>query len=298
MTRFTSRAIVLACLFIVAACSSTATRVGSTTLKVTAWNIEHLAAADASGCRARSEADYAALRAHVSRLDADVIAFAEVENRAAAERVFDPARYAIVMSSRPDSGRSGFCGRDATDGPTIRKQDVGFAVRKGIQFTRNADLLELGLGNPDLRWGVDITVLEPAPVRLLSLHLKSGCSRGSSNPACPVLFDQVPVLQDWIAARAREDVPFVLLGDWNRRLALADDEVWRRLNEGNANLVEASAGRPATCIARYPEYIDLIVLDPRAAARMRPGSFEEFAYGVAEADYPSDHCPVSVTFDH
>lgn len=295
MTGFSTRALVFALVFVVVGCTSAPTRNSPDSLKITAWNIEHLAAVDGTGCRARTEAEYAALRADVARLDADIIAFAEVENVVAAERVFDPVRYTIVMSSRPDSERRSFCGRDATSGPTIRKQDVGFAVRKGIDFTRNPDLAELGLGDPDLRWGVDITVLEPVPLRLLSLHLKSGCSSGSSNTACPVLFDQVPVLQEWIAERRRENVPFVMLGDWNRRLALAGDQVWQRLNEGDANLVEASAGRGATCIARYPDYIDLIILDPRAAARMRPDSFEEFAYGVAEADYPSDHCPVSVT---
>lgn len=60
-------------------------------LKIASWNMEHLAERDGEGCRPRTEADYADLRRHVEALEADVVAFQEVQNRAAAERVFDPA---------------------------------------------------------------------------------------------------------------------------------------------------------------------------------------------------------------
>ena len=42
-------------------------------LRIASWNLEHLAEADGTGCRPRTEADYAALRAYAARLDADVI---------------------------------------------------------------------------------------------------------------------------------------------------------------------------------------------------------------------------------
>jgi exonuclease III len=262
-------------------------------LKIASWNLEHLAESDGLGCRPRTEADYAALRGYADQLDADVIAFEEVENAAAAARVFAPDRYTIVMSKRPPSGRHGFCRRDATDGPTIRDQKVGFAIRKGVAFTRNPDLSELAIGNPDLRWGVDITLGRSQPLRVLALHLKSGCSAGAEREPCPVLFDQVPVLQRWISARHAEGVPFVMLGDWNRRLALADDVVWNRVNESVA-LLDSAEGKGATCVQRYPDFIDHIVLDPAAAALRVPGSFSEFTYGVAEDQHPSDHCPVTL----
>ena len=263
-------------------------------LRIASWNLEHLAESDGLGCRARSDADYAALRTYAEQLGADVIAFEEVENAAAAARVFPPDRYVIVISQRPSSGRHGFCGRDATDGPTIRDQKVGFAIRKGVDFTRNPDLSELAIGNPDLRWGVDITINGQEPLRLLALHLKSGCSAGDEKKPCPVLFDQVPVLQRWISARQAQGMPFVMLGDWNRRLALADDAVWKRLNEA-APLLDAAEGKTATCVQRYPDFIDHIVLDPGAAKRFVQGSFTEFTYGVAEDQHPSDHCPVSIS---
>ena len=265
-------------------------------LRITSWNLEHLAEADGLGCRPRTEADYAALREYADQLAADVIAFEEVESAAAAARVFPPDRYAIVISQRPSSGRHGFCGRDATDGPTLRDQKVGFAIRKGIPFTRNPDLSELAIGNPDLRWGVDITVNRQEPLRLLALHLKSGCSAGDEKKPCPVLFDQVPVLQRWISARDSEGMAFAILGDWNRRLALPGDIVWQRLNE-SVTLLDAAQGKRATCIERYPDFIDHIVLGPTAAKRLVPESFAEFTYGVAEDHYPSDHCPVSIVVE-
>ncbi len=288
----------IALVLALAGCAPPPTRdsAASHALRIASWNLEHLAEADGLGCRPRSEADYAALRDYADRLGADVIAFEEVENAAAAARVFPPDRYVIAISQRPPSGRQGFCGRDATDGPTLREQKVGFAIRKGIDFTRNPDLSELAIGNPDLRWGVDITINGRQPLRLLALHLKSGCSAGDEKKPCPVLFDQVPVLQRWISARHAQGMPFVMLGDWNRRLALADDAVWKRLNE-SVPLLDAAEGKGATCAQRYPDFIDHIVLDPAAAKRFVRGSFTEFTYGVAEDQHPSDHCPVSISIE-
>ncbi len=266
------------------------------TLKIASWNLEHLAERDGLGCRPRTEADYAALRGYARQLDADIVAFEEVENAAAAARVFPADRYTIVMSQRPSSGRHGFCGRDATDGPTIRDQKVGFAIRKKVDFVRNPDLTDLAIGNPDLRWGVDITVGQAKPLRLLALHLKSGCSAGDLKKPCPVLFDQVPILQRWMSERTAEGIPFAMLGDWNRRLAMADDSVWKSLNT-QVTLFDAAEGAGATCVKRYTNFIDHIVLDPKAASRRVPGSFSEFTYGVPEDQHPSDHCPITLTVD-
>lgn len=267
-------------------------------LRIASWNLEHLAERDGEGCRPRTEADYALLRRHVEALDADVIAFQEVQSRVAAERVFDPATYEVVMSGRPPSARGGECrGRP---GLFIQNQGVGFAIRRGVAFTRNPDLAALALGNPDLRWGVDITVTQARPLRLLAVHLKAGCNSGRapSDPDCPVLFDQVPVLGGWTEARAREGQAFLVLGDWNRRLAGRNDAVLAELNDGDprdADLTLTAGGQGAGCKARYREFIDFIATGARATARLVPGSFTEYRYGGAPEDqHPSDHCPVSV----
>lgn len=134
------------------------------TLKLATWNLEHLAEHNGEGCRPRTDADYTALRAYADKLNADVIAFQEVENKRAAERVFDPQQYLVVISYRPDHERATLCrGHPAQ---TLHKQDVGFAIRKGVEVDVNNDYTALGLGNPDLRWGVDVTILTPVHVRL------------------------------------------------------------------------------------------------------------------------------------
>ncbi|MFN3669570.1 MAG: endonuclease/exonuclease/phosphatase family protein [Brevundimonas sp.] len=295
----TRHAAALAAAFLLSSCvgASTPPPAGAP-LKIASWNLEHLAQRDGEGCRPRTESDYALLRRHAEALDADVVALQEVENRAAAERVFDPARYDIVMSSRPVSGRGGEC--RGLPGQQIRNQAVGFAIRKGVRWHRHSDLSGLGLGNPDLRWGVDVTVDHGRPLRLLAVHLKSGCNSGRTptDADCPVLFDQLPRLETWAEDRARDDEAFVILGDWNRRLSSRRDAFLADLNDGDppASILTLAAGdRPAGCKARYREFIDHIATGAAATARVVPGSFEEYRYGGApEAAHPSDHCPVAV----
>ncbi len=80
-------------------------------LKVATWNIEHLRDGIGEGPNPRDQADFDRLRAYTNILDADVIAFQEVENQAAVERVFDPAIYQIFISSRSHTQRTGFAVR-------------------------------------------------------------------------------------------------------------------------------------------------------------------------------------------
>lgn len=264
-------------------------------LKLASWNLEFLAEKDGMGCAPRSEADYAAMRRIVDGLNADVIAFQEAENLKAAARVFDPARYAIIMEQRPGAP-SGTCGGEHKEQSVIR-QAVGFAIRKGIAFDRHPDVITLMLNNPQLRSGVDIT-LRPTgsrPIRLLSVHLKSGCFTGSDAKACPVLLQQIPALEAWIDAAAAGPDRFAVLGDWNRRLALPGDPVWAEIDDAvptNADLRLADDGVPPGCDPRYDSFIDHIVVDKRAGGDMT--GFAETRYAPGEKHY-SDHCPVAVT---
>jgi endonuclease/exonuclease/phosphatase family metal-dependent hydrolase len=262
-------------------------------LKLASWNMEHLAEADGSGCRPRSEADYAAMRAYVAGLDADVIAFQEVESKVAAERVFDSARYTVVIEERVGSDRVGLC--RGLDGQTINAQRTGFAIRQGLPFERIDDFIALQVGDDDLRYGVDLLVKPRGgePIRVLSVHLKSGCSSGDQNEACAVFFQQVPVMERWIDARAGEGVRFAVLGDFNRRLAMSNDVVWSNWDDGspmNADLSQASGEQTARCNPRYRDFIDFIVRDRRATADLQ--AFEEATY---VGDALSDHCAIAAT---
>ena len=91
----TRTALALALCLLAAACTAPQDRPGApaATLTLASWNMEHLAERNGTGCRPRTDADYAAMRTYAEALQADVIAFQEVESRAAAQRVFDPARW-------------------------------------------------------------------------------------------------------------------------------------------------------------------------------------------------------------
>lgn len=267
-------------------------------IKVASWNLEHLAERDGEGCRPRAEADYAELRRHAAQLGADVIAFQEVESKAAAERVFTPGRYEVVIEDRATSGAQGGC--YGAPRQRLRPQKVGFAIRQGVPYTRNPDLTALGLNNEDLRTGVDVTVGKARPVRMLAVHLKSGCNSGRAptDHDCDTLFAQAPVLERWIDERGAEGAPALVLGDFNRRLASRGDLVFADIDDGEpaaSDLTLASGTAGATCKSRYREFIDFVVLNAPAAARAVPGSFAEYTYGLPEERHPSDHCPVSVS---
>ena len=267
-------------------------QVAAGTLRIASWNLEFLAERDGEGCHPRTDADYAEMRGIADSLHADVIAFEEAENEAAAARVFDPSKYVIVMEQR--SGKpGGSCGKDAP-GQTFIRQAVGFAIAKDLSFTRAPDLTALEVDNPNLRSGVDITV-QPArgePLRLLAVHLKSGCFSGTTGSACPQLLKQIPVVQQWIDAAALGPTRFAVLGDWNRRLALPGDAFWTTIDTGNppdADLRLADAGTKPKCDPRFDAFIDHIVLDKRAGQELK--GFRETTFAAGR--HPSDHCPVS-----
>ena len=275
-------------------------------LKIATWNLEHLAEADGAGCRPRDEADYALLRAYAERLDADVIALQEVETAAAAARVFDPDTYVIVMSDQPYPPPLGEC--RGLEGQKIQPQRTGFAIRKGVAFTLNPPLEALNVhrnGGAPLRWGVDVTLEGKRPLRLLGVHLKSGCSAGNDpdDEDCPVLLSQVPAVEDWIDAREKAGETFLVLGDFNRRLQPNDLEVWLAWDDLDPKgldlhvaALEAEGGpRSPQCNGgKYPDFIDHVVLSDRAFRRWDRSTFRELAYAELGDAAPSDHCPVAV----
>ncbi len=284
--------------FTLAACAMPILRAPDTpeTLVIGSWNLEHLAARAGEGCRARTENAFALMReaARPFTGEADVIAFQEVESVAAAHRIFPADAFDILIETRPGSARRTECrGRP---GQQLTRQAVGFAIRKGLRHQRHPDLTALQLGDPDLRSGVDVTVYPPGrpPIRLLAVHLKSGCPTGREREACDTLFRQLPILEDWIDARAAEGVRFAVLGDFNRRLAAPDDPFWAAIDDGQpagADLRLAAGARRPACDPRYGDFIDHIVLGERTGGT--PADFEEWRIGPREPRI-SDHCPISL----
>ncbi len=266
-------------------------------LKLASWNMEHLADADGEGCRPREPEDYLALKRHADRINADIIAVQEVENEQALARVFDPELWSFEIARNPDQETPRPCAGMADK--TIITQRTGFAIKKPIKYSRNPDLTALDVGNANrLRYGVDITLEAGAPLRLLSVHLKSGCPAGAPGAGddCQALFEQQKVLKKWVDERAKDAIPFILLGDFNRRLQ-AEEQFWTGIDAPGDPLKDLALTVKRDTVARcqlsFNQFIDYIILNPGSLALFKPDSFQELVY---EAGVPpaSDHCPIAV----
>ncbi len=261
-----------------------------TGLKIATWNMEWLTQRPAGGpdlpddAAPKRDDDIRTLARYAVRLDAAVAALEEVDSADLVARIFPPDRYRILIT------------RDAV------VQKVALAVRSGIPVERHPDLTALDVARPGrrpLRSGLDVTLtLEGHPLRLLAVHLKSGCWEGplqaSAKDACIDLAAQLPVLQAWIAARRREGVPFLVLGDFNRRLK-AGDALLAGLDEA-APLDVATAGHASPCWGGE-DFIDQILAGGPARRWLQPASLRVLVYretDPASKERLSDHCPVSV----
>ena len=264
-------------------------------IKLATWNIAWLTTKPAGhpdlprDLTTRTEQDFARLRAYAERLAADVIALQEVDGPLAAARVFDATAYDFHFPAESDVQRS------------------GFAWRKGLNVTRNPDLMALDLrptARRSLRRGADITLHgeNGARLRLLSIHLDGGCSQGSvrqpNSSDCQNLGQQAQILAGWITERRRENMPFVILGDFNRRFS-RDDDMLPLLNAASP-MRRATEGFYNPCWSRDGQgraFIDHILLGLRAADWLIKDSFRVFSYAERDPalrDVISDHCPISV----
>jgi len=258
-------------------------------LKIATWNLEWLTDRPAgdralpSDVRPKTAEDILLLHRYAELLDADVVAFQEVDGPAIAARIFTPDHYILHL----------------TQDHVVQR--VGLAIRRGIPFTANPDLVALNGPSHHLRSGADVTLgLPGGPLRLLAVHLKTGCQSdpltSSPRDQCETLRTQLPPLQGWIAERAREGAPFVILGDFNRWMD-GRDQFFAGLQR-TAPLLRATAGKSNPCWSAKP-FIDHILAGGAARGWLAPETMNVLVYretGAAWQERLSDHCPVSVRF--
>lgn len=273
------------------------------TLKIASWNIAWLGSHEYNQ---RTDVDYKELARYATQLDADVIALQEVESIEYAQKVFG------------DSYDYYFSTKDWV-------QRVGVAVRKSAgSFVKAVEYKALDVGR--VRYGMDITLSKDnKDIRLLAVHLKSGCfdksiaskdlaempetkeSEKKTKNDCITLAKQVEPLELWVDERAKEETPFIILGDFNRRfsqdIALNQSEssgLWQAIDDdGKEDLFTPTLTQNSACWGGYyKDYIDHIVLDVNAKSKYVDGSFEQLVfdqkYTKALSKSLSDHCPISV----
>ena len=255
-------------------------------LRLASWNLEWLHRADGKGPVKRRAADYQKLSQYAVELDADVIAVQEVDGVPGAERVFSPEIYNFFIADHA--------------GP----QDTGFVVRKELAVVLKPEVSALDVGG--VRPGVDLALhIAGRTVRLLGLHLKSGCFSQALDrgPACHKLGAQVPVLEAWIDARQKEGVPFAVLGDFNRAFfASKTDEVWMDLNDGapsGLTLWSPTSLQVSQCWqGKHPAFVDHLLLSAPLRRLASTERFFELVYADHDAKLElSDHCPIAIDLD-
>ncbi len=275
---------------------------GSGTLRVVTWNVEHLAFPITDGCRPRTKAEIRALRSYAQDLEADIVALQEVGSIAALGQVFPPSDWQLFLSQRPDS-ETYECresGRQST------QQKVAFAVQNDIEVLGETDFTALGLDNPGLRHGMELTVSTPlGEMDILNVHMKSGCFEDdfsrSDSEACQTFARQAPVLDDWIEAKEREKTPYLVVGDFNHRLSSPYNKLSMLMadnsNGAKSNLVNATASLIG-CHPYYPAPIDHILMgqlqSPALISSPRVHSYDD----MNPDNMLSDHCAVSLTLEN
>ena len=261
-------------------------------LKLATWNLSWLTLRPAGGpdlpddAQPKRPEDIETLRRYAVILNADVVSFSEVDGPEIAARIFTPDRYVIHI----------------TNDHVVQR--AGFAIRRGLAFTPNPDLVALDLyahARYHLRSAADVTLnLPTGPLRLLAVHLKSGCrqdSLESPNPACLTLGRQLPHLESWMAQRRDENMPFVMMGDFNRWME-GPDAFFAGLSDITP-LLRPDAGQYSPCWGGSG-FLDHILAGGAARAWMKPDSLRVLVYRETTAEMKerlSDHCPVSVRLD-
>ena len=265
-------------------------------LTIAAWNLEHLNADGAEGCIERTQSDYEIITKHIHEMRFDVVALQEIKDVAAARRVFSGEEWNIELSNRRASEPDRECWGAA--GRMLQHLATGFAIRKGIDYVRHEDYSDLTTGNDFQRFGTDITISSTQSVRLLSVHLASGCwgppqdEDPQRSATCETLDQQFDHLAAWIDDRRAHDENFVVLGDFNRRLAMQDDWGWKKLVAANADIALLTGNLEAKCDPRYTDLIDHLIVGGSTEELVVMNSVRE---GERVAESP-DHCSVSARF--
>jgi endonuclease/exonuclease/phosphatase family metal-dependent hydrolase len=273
------------------------------TIKVASWNIAWLGSHEYNR---RTGSDYLELARYAKQLNADVVSLQEVESEQWARKVFgDDYDYYFTTNNWV--------------------QRVGVAVKKSKGYSvTSQEYMALDVGR--VRRGMDVTISkDDKQLRLLAVHLKSGCFEralddksvgamsssskkdNKSKTDCVKLSKQIEPLESWIDDRAKEGVPFVVIGDFNRRFNRdieldypEDAGLWQAIDdEGAEDMWAPTISVESKCWGGYyKDFIDHVVFDPKAKQKYVDGSLNQLVfdgkYTRELSNALSDHCPISV----
>ncbi len=269
-------------------------------LKMSSWNMEWLTTnPNHKVYEAKRESkDFTALKSYFDDLNADVIAFQEVDSFKAMQKI-SSADYHIVFSDRYLPQHSNHTFSDIN-------QFTGFAIRNNVPFSDPEDIDLYGKGNHKLRFAAYV-ILNPdskTPVHTLSVHLKAGCTAKfySTKKACQSLLTQGKKLNQWIKQREALQQEYVIMGDFNHNLSYNDDWLWKELTrevKQTPDLVsrhtksecKVRKRNDAKNLHQFRTVIDHIIVSKGLSA----SPAQQTVYNGQDVlqYHLSDHCPIS-----
>ena len=248
----------------------------------------------------RTPADLAELAGIAGGLKDAVVALQEVDGPGAATQIFPPDSWHLAcFSSR------------------LHPQKLGFAVPKAIPYECGEELGRLDIDGKS-RAGVVITLWPNTAqsLRLLNVHLKSGCFAGPlyKKGPCLALRSQVSVVEEWIDLQVALGQAFAVLGDFNRRLekdsqypAGANEQAptsmfaaWHDQHPNGADLLRATALMADLACSPTSPYtqgaIDNILISAPWAGQFKRQVARRITYSAEQVKrYKlSDHCPLAL----
>lgn len=265
-------------------------------LKVSTWNLEWLTTQPVSSISEsrRNSQDFTLLANKFQQINPDVLAFQEVDSKAAIQKVVGPF-YRVYLSDR---SLFRYKGQQFSN----INQYTGFAISNQFTVTDPRDI-EL-TKNSKLRFAsyVILNQIGEPDVHLLSVHLKQGCiGKKSKKSACAQVLQQGKVLNQWMAKRLKNNDAFIVMGDFNHNLSFHSDWLWRTLNKGiekqielitktTPTLCQVESKRDPTALYRYPQLIDHIIISKPSLGK----EAKQILFTREESLYHnlSDHCPV------
>ncbi|MBD1576511.1 endonuclease/exonuclease/phosphatase family protein [Vibrio sp. S11_S32] len=287
-------------------CGFFAPTVQANDLNVATWNLEWLTTKPSRSIpqSKRSSQDFARLNDKFVAIQADILAFQEVDSKAAIKKVVGPF-YHIYLSDRSWSSNKSKQFSDVN-------QYTGLAISKKWKVSDPRDLIMSP--NSKLRFGTYVVLkrIGEPNVHLLSVHLKQGCiGKKSRSKNCSQLSQQGKKLNQWMQTRLNNKEAFIVMGDFNHNLSFhgnssQNDWLWLTLNKGIERQVElVTATTDAFCqvksrndpneLYRYPSLIDHIIISK--PGRASQGKQVLFSREEALYHHLSDHCPVASTVD-
>ncbi|AHA27533.1 endonuclease/exonuclease/phosphatase family protein [Candidatus Liberibacter americanus] len=271
-------------------------------VRLASWNINTLSEISGKSILKnsviRTDSDYDLLKKYAQEINADIVSLQEMGSYNAIKRIF-PEDIWNILYAENDSGDS------IHTAIVIRKEKIKIIEKNYISTTINEnDIPVMGQRNAvELLFKVN-----GKKVWLLCVHLKSACHLdhlASYNKSCAILNKQAIWLNRWINKRKNENMPFIISGDFNRKINRygEDDEFWQQISN-NTNLIRFPYYKRSKCQANHyknSEPIDFFIMNKLAYQYHVEGSFYEFSYrnqDIKERRYNlSDHCPIIIEYD-